>query len=212
MLPWSRRLAALVLVGLLSGCASQQTSAPPPGPPPTPRGEPIDSGTVGRMVDQMAQAIVDELPMAYRVAESEYRQYLALGPISVAGFSEPGRFGTGLDSLRTKLMQNRVMRDNFTMVPTMRTEADAIMTELAGGSTQRYADPVTGDAVDRIDPRDLLLLTGRFQRFLDSPDRKAYRLLVFVDHPQSRERVWSHEFERSFVWDQVAGRWVGVIN
>jgi len=208
-----RRIIVLTLaIGALTGCSTTPTAEPPPAQVASPAGEPIDSGTVGRMVDQMAQAIVNELPMTPEVANSEYRQYLAIGPVRSGGFTEPRRFETALESLRTKTMQNSTMRANFDMISTQRTEADAVMTELAGGSLDRYTDPLTGDAANRIDPRDLFLMTGHFQRFDDGPTRKAYRLMVFVERPQSRTRVWSHEFERRFLWDEVNGRWRAIVN
>lgn len=204
-------VASVLIVGLLVGCASQPTTTPPPPRASSPSGEPVDSYTVGLMVDQMAQTIVNELPATQEVMNSPYRQSLAIGPIEVAGFSEPERFQTALESLRTKVMQNGAMRDSFDMISTSRSDADTVMTDLAGGSTDRYTDPLTGDSVARIDPRDLLLMTGRFHRFGDGPTRQGYRLMVFVEQPQSQRRIWSQEFDRHFVWDERAGRWRALV-
>jgi hypothetical protein len=203
---YSLTISALLLV-ITAGCGGKKSQEQIPMGP---AGEPADAEVINRMVDDAAQYIALQLPQTPMVKQAKYRQVLGLGPIQVSGFSSPTRFSAALDSLQAKLMANESLQNSFRMIITNSPDANDVVREVGGEQTS-FQDP-RGDDPQSSKPQqykaeDVFVLSGNFTRIRSDPDTRAYRLIVHVVHPHSRQSVLSREFQANFKWDEKQQRW-----
>lgn len=197
----------LLGAGALSLLAACSSSPPRSEPAPRPSGEPADVATLNLMIDDAAQYISTELPGQPLVKQSDHQQLLAVAPIKVSGFREPERFVSALESIQGKLMESRAITDSFVVINTTTTDADSILATVTGSTTITDPRRRTASTSAAYRPEDVFTLSGDFFQAESGNGGKDYRLLVKVNHPQSRRQLLSREFRRTFVWDGTQGRW-----
>ena len=196
-----------VCMGFMCGCKTQQPNL---RPAPSAARTPIDGKSADLLIDDASQYIAAELPTRPGIADAKYRKVLGLGPIEVLNFDDPSRFVTVMRSLNGRLMQNQALTNRFRMVQVSTPSAKAVIRGLGGAHSDDISDPAgTGpEGPATYDPRDIYILTGKFNQFGDlQSDRRSLRLIINIEHPQTRSVILSHEFRRNFAWDTASGIW-----
>jgi hypothetical protein len=212
-------VAALALATTV-GCESKPREVgPPPGPRTTSSDlgmpEPIPDQFVAELVDECTQRLIRELPNHPSVRSAPNQLVFGLPPEfeNQAPFAD-GRLRVALQSMRDKLSQNEAFNNNFVVITATQAEGNRVLGAVAGSdtSTASFRDPLqrTADTTraETYNPAHVYLMTGKFWMLTDQPEgRRSLRLFVRVDHPQSRQQIFSHEFQRNLRWDGRERRW-----
>ncbi|HEX3355476.1 MAG TPA: hypothetical protein VHS31_00745 [Tepidisphaeraceae bacterium] len=208
-------MCAALLVGS-TGCPSEDHE-----PPMTPNDttsetgmpEPVALDQLNELIGDASEYLVREMPNIPEVKSAGNQMVFAVPPDLEHDPAYPdGRLRAALASLKSKLQESEIFRNDFVVITGTQAENNRILNQVAGSNTSAFRDPLqrTPDKTkaETYDPTTVYVMTGKFYQMTDpNPGLRDYRLHITVVSPQTRQEVIHYEFHRTLKWNHKTGQW-----